>query len=84
MSGIQDEYLSNHPDRGRSFDDSEPFSSIPVNKARGLPETSFKSVSADKERANNVAKIKVMVCYVISSFYFDTAYLCFILDWTAI
>ncbi|XP_028774043.1 kinesin-like protein KIN-13B [Neltuma alba] len=61
MSSIHDEYLTNHPARGRSFDDSEPFSSIPVNKARGLPETNLKSLSADKERANNVAKIKVVV-----------------------
>ncbi|KAK4283739.1 hypothetical protein QN277_000661 [Acacia crassicarpa] len=45
----------------RSFDDSEPFSSVPVNKARGLPETNLKSLSADKERAYNFAKIKVLV-----------------------
>lgn len=61
MSDIHDEYLTNHPVRGRSFDDSEPFSSLPVNKARGFTETNFKSLSTDKEKANNVAKIKVVV-----------------------
>ncbi|CAI0628925.1 unnamed protein product [Linum tenue] len=42
--------------RGRSFDDSE--------SAKGLPENSLLksfSASVDKERANNVAKIKVVV-----------------------
>ncbi|KAF7813826.1 kinesin-like protein KIN-13B [Senna tora] len=45
MSNIGDEYLTNYPVRGR-----------------GLPENSIlKSLSTDKERANSVAKIKVVV-----------------------
>lgn len=66
MPNIRDGYLTNHSVRGRSFDDSEPFSSTnrPVNKSRGLPENSLlKSLSTDKERANSVAKIKVVVCF---------------------
>uniref|UniRef100_A0A2N9FXI5 Kinesin-like protein n=1 Tax=Fagus sylvatica TaxID=28930 RepID=A0A2N9FXI5_FAGSY len=48
----------------RSFDDTEQF--LPTNKlinrSRGLPDNNLlKSFSADKERANNVAKIKVVV-----------------------
>eukprot|EP00257_Ricinus_communis_P024850 XP_025012264.1 kinesin-like protein KIN-13B isoform X1 [Ricinus communis] len=51
--------------RGKSFDDSEPYN-IAANKlttrSRGLPESNIlKSFSADKERANTVAKIKVVV-----------------------
>lgn len=49
----------------RSFDDTEQF--LPTNKlinrSRGLPDNNLlKSFSADKEKANNVAKIKVVVC----------------------
>nr|XP_011458766.1 PREDICTED: kinesin-13A-like [Fragaria vesca subsp. vesca] len=50
--------------RGKSFDDSEPFvsSNKVTGRSRGLPENNLlKSVSVDKERANNVAKIKVVV-----------------------
>lgn len=50
---------------GKSFDDSDPFAHIAklTNRSRGLPENNLlKSFSADKERANNVAKIKVVVC----------------------
>ncbi|XP_042973222.1 kinesin-like protein KIN-13B isoform X1 [Carya illinoinensis] len=49
---------------GKSFDDSDPFAHIAklTNRSRGLPENNLlKSFSADKERANNVAKIKVVV-----------------------
>ncbi|XP_050388048.1 kinesin-like protein KIN-13B [Argentina anserina] len=49
---------------GKSFDDSEPFVSTNklTGRSRGLPENNLsKSVTVDKERANNVAKIKVVV-----------------------
>ncbi|KAK4604193.1 hypothetical protein RGQ29_012625 [Quercus rubra] len=52
------------PLHNRSFDDSEPFLSTNklINRSRGLPDNNLlKSFSADKERANNVAKIKVVV-----------------------
>ncbi|KAK8477983.1 hypothetical protein V6N13_002544 [Hibiscus sabdariffa] len=52
------------PIRGKSFDDSEPYLStnkLP-NRPRGMTENSLlKSISVDKEKANNVAKIKVVV-----------------------
>ena len=51
--------------RGKSFDDSESFLSTNklTSRMRGLNENNLlKSFSADKERANNVAKIKVVVC----------------------
>ena len=55
-----------HPTlHGTSFEDSEPFVSTNrlTNRPRGLPENNLlKSLSVDKERANNVAKIKVVVC----------------------
>ncbi|XP_061993444.1 kinesin-like protein KIN-13B isoform X1 [Rosa rugosa] len=50
--------------RGKSFDDSDPFVSTNklTSRSRGLPENNLlKSVSIDKERANSVAKIKVVV-----------------------
>ncbi|CAI0543253.1 unnamed protein product [Linum tenue] len=53
--------------RGRSFDDSEPnllAGKVGSRSAKGLPENSLLksfSASVDKERANNVAKIKVVV-----------------------
>ncbi|KAL9443548.1 hypothetical protein AB3S75_016835 [Citrus x aurantiifolia] len=52
------------PVLGKSFDDSEPYMSTSklTNRIRGVPENSLlKSFSGDKERANNVAKIKVVV-----------------------
>lgn len=58
--------------RGKSFDDSEPFVSgnKPTGRSRGLPENNLlKSVSVDKERANNVAKIKVVVCITLTLWY---------------
>ncbi|KAE8736100.1 Kinesin-13A [Hibiscus syriacus] len=52
------------PIRGKSFDDSEPYVStnkLP-NRPRGMAENSIlKSIAVDKERSNNVAKIKVVV-----------------------
>lgn len=52
--------------RGQSFDDSEPFygAGKPSNRARGLPENNtLKPFVPDKEKASNVAKIKVVVCF---------------------
>ena len=53
-----------HVVRGTSFNDSELY--ITTNKmgtgARGVPENNLlRSFSADKDKANNVAKIKVVV-----------------------
>ncbi|CAI0400943.1 unnamed protein product, partial [Linum tenue] len=54
--------------RGRSFDESEPnllAGKVGSRSTKGLPESSLLksfSGSVDKERANNVAKIKVVVC----------------------
>ncbi|KAB1200597.1 Kinesin-13A [Morella rubra] len=53
-----------HTLHGTSFDDSEQFLSTDklTNRSRGLPESNLlRSFSADKEKANNVAKIKVVV-----------------------
>ncbi|CAL0332530.1 unnamed protein product [Lupinus luteus] len=57
-------FLTNGTVGGQSFDDTEPIlsSNKIVNRSRGLPENHvLKSLSTDKERANNVAKIKVVV-----------------------
>ncbi|KAJ7969618.1 Kinesin-like protein [Quillaja saponaria] len=64
MPKLQEGSLINHPVHGKSFDDLESFLSSAklVNRSRGLPENNLqKSFSVDKERANNVAKIKVVV-----------------------
>ncbi|PON94559.1 Kinesin-like protein [Trema orientale] len=62
---ITSPYKNGHqPVRGKSFDDSESFLSTNklAGRTRGLNENNLlKSFSADKERANNVAKIKVVV-----------------------
>lgn len=58
--------------RGKSFDDSDPFVSTNklTSRSRGLPENNLlKSVSIDKERANSVAKIKVVVCVTLTLWY---------------
>ena len=58
---------------GKSFDDAEPFVSTNklTGRSRGLPESNLvKSVVVDKERANNVAKIKVVVCITLSFRYY--------------
>ncbi|KAI4347130.1 hypothetical protein L6164_007973 [Bauhinia variegata] len=59
----RDEFLVNQHVRGRSFDDSEQFLSTKLgSKSRGLPDNNLlKSLSTEKEKANNVAKIKVVV-----------------------
>ncbi|KAE8680779.1 Kinesin-like protein KIF2C [Hibiscus syriacus] len=53
-----------NPVRGRSFDDSEPHISNnkQTGRADGVPENGIlKSLPADKEKVNSVAKIKVVV-----------------------
>ncbi|KAM7483743.1 hypothetical protein LguiB_008326 [Lonicera macranthoides] len=53
-----------HSARGRSFDDSEPFygNNKQSGRVRGLPENNLlRSFAQDKEKASNVAKIKVVV-----------------------
>ncbi|KAK3028328.1 hypothetical protein RJ639_037790 [Escallonia herrerae] len=50
--------------RGRSFDDSEPYygNNKQTGRVRGLPESNLsKSFAQEKEKASNVAKIKVVV-----------------------
>ncbi|KAG2385259.1 Kinesin-like protein [Vigna angularis] len=62
--GDHNGYFTNHTVRGQNFDDYESILSgnKHVQRSRGLPENNFlKSVPTEKERANNVAKIKVAV-----------------------
>ncbi|GMI81251.1 hypothetical protein like AT3G16060 [Hibiscus trionum] len=64
VPNLYEGYGLQKPIRGKSFDDSEPY--LPTNKLpnrpRGMAENSLlKSISVDKDRANNVAKIKVVV-----------------------
>lgn len=64
VSTLYDATSLYNPVRGRSFDDSEPFllNNKQTGRARGLPENNlFKSFTVDKEKANSVAKIKVVV-----------------------
>ncbi|XP_050218630.1 kinesin-like protein KIN-13B isoform X2 [Mercurialis annua] len=65
VPNVYEGFSHNHqPGRGKSFDDCEPFiaANKSINRPRGLPENNLlKSFSGDKERANNVAKIKVVV-----------------------
>lgn len=54
--------------RGQSFNNSEPYYGVSKisSKARGLPENSaFKPSLPDKEKASNVAKIKVVVRFLL-------------------
>ncbi|XP_076881230.1 kinesin-like protein KIN-13B isoform X2 [Bidens hawaiensis] len=51
-------------DRGRGFDDAEPYlgNNKQASKARGLPDNNLlRSFAPEKEKASNVAKIKVVV-----------------------
>lgn len=67
VSGQSNGHPLHHPGRGKSLDDSEPFLSTNklTSRSRGLPENNLlKSFSSDKERANSVAKIKVVVCHL--------------------
>lgn len=66
VSSLYDATSLYNPVRGRSFDDSEPFllNNKQTGRTRGLPENNlFKSFAVDKEKANSVAKIKVVVCF---------------------
>lgn len=51
---------------GRSLDDSDTYlaNNKQIGRARGVPDNNLlKSFVADKEKASNVAKIKVVVCF---------------------
>ncbi|KAM7475970.1 hypothetical protein LguiB_023213 [Lonicera macranthoides] len=64
VPGLYDASSMYHSVRGRSFDDSEPFygNNKQTGRARGLPDNNLlKSFAPDKEKASNVAKIKVVV-----------------------
>lgn len=63
VPSLYDRSSLHHP-RGKSFDDSEPYlyTNKFTNRSRGLPDNNLlKSFAADKDKANNVAKIKVVV-----------------------
>ncbi|XVE98181.1 hypothetical protein REPUB_Repub03eG0083700 [Reevesia pubescens] len=64
VPNLYEGYGLQKPVRGKSFDDSEPYLSTNKlsNRPRGMAENYLlKSISVDKERATNVAKIKVVV-----------------------
>lgn len=58
----------NQPIRGRGFDEPQlHISAKPTYSSRGMPDNNpQKNFSADKERASNVAKIKVVVCLFLT------------------
>ncbi|XP_020202819.1 kinesin-like protein KIN-13B [Cajanus cajan] len=60
-SNVYDANFMYQPGRGRSFDDSETYMlSKQTGRARA-PENILKTLPADKEKSNSVAKIKVVV-----------------------
>ncbi|CAI9114121.1 OLC1v1014771C1 [Oldenlandia corymbosa var. corymbosa] len=64
VPGFYDPSAMHNLTRGRSFDDSEAYfgNNKQSSKSRNLPEENvMKSFSVDKEKASNVAKIKVVV-----------------------
>lgn len=64
VPGLYDASSMHHYARGRSFDDSESYfgNNKQTSKFRNLPEENvMKSFTVDKEKASNVAKIKVVV-----------------------
>ncbi|KAK2645693.1 hypothetical protein Ddye_020888 [Dipteronia dyeriana] len=64
VTRVHEGYSLHQPVSSKSFDDSESYFSTNkiANRSRGVPEnTLFKSLSVDKEKANTVAKIKVVV-----------------------
>lgn len=64
VPGLYDASSMHHYARGRSFDDSESYfgNNKQTSKFRNLPEENvMKSFPVDKEKASNVAKIKVVV-----------------------
>lgn len=73
VSGMFDGTSLYQPARGRSFDEAEPYISNnkQAGRTRALPENNLlKSLVADKEKTNAVAKIKVVVCsmFIYSTF----------------
>lgn len=59
-----------HPGRGRSFDDSEPYiSNKQTGRARAPDSNLLRTFSADKEKSSSVAKIKVVVCFLLNLSY---------------
>lgn len=66
VAGLYDAPSMHHFARAKSFDDSEQFlaNNKQTGRVRGLPESNVsKSFAVDKEKASNVAKIKVVVCF---------------------
>ncbi|XP_052182537.1 kinesin-like protein KIN-13B isoform X2 [Diospyros lotus] len=64
LPGLYNGSSVNHHVHGKSFDDSEPYitTSKVINGGCGVPENSLlKGLFTDKEKATNVAKIKVVV-----------------------
>lgn len=64
VAGLYDAPSMHHFARAKSFDDSEQFlaNNKQTGRVRGLPESNVsKSFAVDKEKASNVAKIKVVV-----------------------
>ncbi|CDO98041.1 unnamed protein product [Coffea canephora] len=64
VPGLYDASSMHHYARGRSFDDSESYfgNNKQTSKFQNLPEENvMKSFTVDKEKASNVAKIKVVV-----------------------
>lgn len=66
VAGLYDAPSMHHFARAKSFDDSEQFlaNNKQTGRVRGLPESNVsKSFAVDKDKASNVAKIKVVVCF---------------------
>ncbi|XP_049393806.1 kinesin-like protein KIN-13B isoform X1 [Solanum stenotomum] len=64
VAGLYDAPSMHHFARAKSFDDSEQFltNNKQTGRVRGLPESNVsKSFAVDKDKASNVAKIKVVV-----------------------
>ncbi|CAK9174610.1 unnamed protein product [Ilex paraguariensis] len=64
VPGLYDAPSTHHFGWGRSFDESEPYyeNNKPTGRVLGLQENNpFKNSAPDKEKASNVAKIKVVV-----------------------
>ncbi|XP_060669055.1 kinesin-like protein KIN-13B [Ziziphus jujuba] len=62
MPSLYDGKQLHQPVRGKSFDDSESFKITGRSRGFPVPENNLlKSISVDKEKANSVAKIKVVV-----------------------
>ncbi len=65
MPALYDAPSLYRPVPGRSFDDSDAYlaNNKQTGRVRGVPDNNLmKSFAADKDKASNVAKIKVVVC----------------------